>query len=100
MPIGTIMEDRRTREQHSAIGAHVRGSGPVLPDGAHLVLGGPTDAGWRMVTVWDSIEARDSFYRERLRPAFEAAGLSIDDSSLTEFEVDTLLASDLTGAAS
>jgi hypothetical protein len=98
MPIGTIIEDHRTREQASAITAHVRASGPVLPDGARLAVGGPTSDGWRMTTVWDSLEARDAFYRDRLGPAFAAAGISLDDAKRTEFEVDVLLAADLTGA--
>jgi hypothetical protein len=98
MAIGTILEDpRRSPEQSSLIAAHVRRSGPVPPDGARLVVGGPAGEGWRMTTVWDSIEDRDRFYGERLAPAYRAAGLSFDAISLTVFEVDTLVAGDLSG---
>ena len=50
------------------------------------------------ITVWDSLEDRDRFLAERLAPAYEAAGLSLDDAERTQFEVQTLVAGDLTAA--
>jgi hypothetical protein len=97
MTIGTILEDQRSGEQSQLIDAHVRASGPVPPEGARLAVGGPSDQGWRVITVWDSREARDRFYAERLTPAYRAAGLSFDDVALTQFQVDMLVAADLTG---
>jgi hypothetical protein len=101
MAIGTIIEDPqyRSAEEKELLEASVRSSGPVPPEGARLVVGGPTSDGWRVIGIWDSREARDRFYSERLTPAYEAAGLSFDDVSLTEFEVELLVAGDLVAAA-
>ena len=99
MAIGTILEDHRSSEQSQLISAHVRSSGPVPAEGAHLVVGGPAAQGWRVIAVWDSLEARDRFYTDRLAPAYQAAGLSFDDVALTQFDVDMLVAADLTTVA-
>ena len=44
------------------------------PPGARIRLAGPIDDGWRIVSLWDSREAFQSFVDSRLRPALEAAG--------------------------
>ncbi|MFL5856168.1 MAG: hypothetical protein ACJ77L_05395 [Solirubrobacteraceae bacterium] len=76
MAICNVIDDPdRTEEQHERVTAHVRGSGPVPPQGCRLVLLGRQ----RAITVWDSAEQRDRFLAERLRPAYEAAGLSLDE---------------------
>ena len=75
----------------------VRGTGPVPPEGARLVLAGPVDRGWRVITVWDSEEARDRFFAERLAPAYERAGVSLENGERTVFDVHTLVAGDLAG---
>ena len=94
MAICNIIDDPdRTQEQHERITAHVRGSGPVPPHGCRLVLLGRT----RAITVWDSPEQRDRFLAERLGPAYEAVGLSLDEVTRTQFDVETLVAGDLTG---
>jgi hypothetical protein len=99
MAICNIVEDdRQTRKQAARVAAHLRGTGPLLPDGARLVVSGPGDPGWRVVTVWDSPEARDQFVAQRLTPAYEAAGLSLADVTRTQFEVEMLIAGDLVGA--
>jgi hypothetical protein len=51
-----------------------------------------------VITLWDSEEARDRFFAERLFPAFKEAGLSYD-MKRTVFEVDTLIAGELPVAA-
>ena len=84
----------RTAEQYELISAHVRSTGPSPPHGCRLAL----LARERGITVWDSPEDRDRFFAERLAPAFQAAGLSLDDFERTQFEVDMLVAGDLTGA--
>jgi hypothetical protein len=63
------------------------------------MLAGPANPGWRVISVWDSEEARARFFAERLAPAYDEAGLSLDSVMRTQFEVDTLVAGDLTGAA-
>jgi hypothetical protein len=94
-----ILEDlKQTRKHAEQIAAHVRSTGPLLPDGARLLVSGPGDPGWRVVTVWDSLEARDQFVSQRLTPAYSAAGLSFEDATRRQFEVQMLLAGDLIGA--
>jgi hypothetical protein len=96
MAICNIIDDPdRTQEQHERITAHVRGSGPVPPRGCRLVLLGRE----RAITVWDSPEQRDRFLAERLDPAYQAVGLSLDDVTRTQFEVEMLVAGDLAGMA-
>jgi hypothetical protein len=96
MAICNIIDDPdRTEDQHELIAAHVRGSGPVPPQGCRLVLLGRK----RAITVWDSPEQRDRFLAERLGPAYEAAGLSLDEVTRTQFDVEMLVAGDLAGMA-
>ena len=94
MAICTILEDAgRTEEQYDLISAHVRSSGPVPPEGCRVgVLSRE-----RAITVWDAPEARDRFLAERLAPAYQAVGHSLEEVTRTQFEVDTLVAGDLVG---
>ena len=95
MAICNIIEGPdRTAEQQQLISEHVRSTGPVPPEGCRLVVLGE---GWG-ITIWDSPEDRDRFLAERLAPAYQAAGLSLDDAERNQFEVDMLVAGDLTGA--
>jgi hypothetical protein len=98
--ICNIIEDpRQTDKQAEQLATHLRNTGPVLPEGARLFLSGSGDPGWRVITVWDSPEARDQFVTERLAPAYEAVGLSLDGVTWKQFEVHMLTAGDLFGAA-
>jgi hypothetical protein len=87
-----------TPEKMEQIMAHVRTTGPVLPVGAQLLVAGPGEPGMRVVTIWDSNEARERFLAERLNDAYEEAGLSLDRGNVTVFEVFKLAAGDLTTA--
>ena len=99
MAICQIVENReQSEDKANEVMAHVRSTGPVPPEGARLMIAGPANPGWRVISVWDSEEARDRFFAERLAPAYEAAGLSMGSISRTVFEVHTLAAGDLTGA--
>jgi hypothetical protein len=96
MAICNIIDDpHRAGEEYERITAHVRGSGPTPPEGCRLVLLGRE----RAITVWDSPEDRDRFLAERLAPAYQAVGRSLDDITRSEFEVDMLVAGDLAGMA-
>jgi hypothetical protein len=98
MALCMIVENpHQSREQAEQVMAHVRSSGPVPPEGARLVLAGPADPGWRVISVWDSEEARDRFFAERLAPAYRDAGLPLEGIKRTQFDVHTLAAGDLTG---
>jgi hypothetical protein len=62
------------------------------------MVAGPGDPGMRVITIWDSNEARERFLSERLNEAYDQAGLSLDRANVTVFEVLKLAAGDLTGA--
>ena len=73
-------------------------------DGVWLVdlTAGPADpdpAAELARTLWDSPEQRDRFLAERLGPAYEAVGRSLDEVTPTQFEVEMLVAGDLAGMA-
>jgi hypothetical protein len=48
--------------------------GGGLPDGCQVHIAGPTDGGWRVITVWDSEEQFQQFRDEQLIPAIREAG--------------------------
>jgi hypothetical protein len=98
MAICLIVENpAQSAEQSEQVLAHVRSTGPVPPEGARLMLAGPADPGWRVISVWDSNEARERFFAERLAPAYAEAGLSLEGVERTVFDVHVLAAGDLTG---
>lgn len=100
MAICMIVENReQTAEQAERVMAHVRSTGPVPPEGARLVVAGPADPGWRVISVWDSPEARDRFVAERLTAAYQAAGVSFDCVERTQFDVQALAARQLDAVA-
>lgn len=45
-----------------------------LPEGCQLHIAGPTDEGWRVITVWDSEEQFQEFRNSKLIPAIQEAG--------------------------
>jgi hypothetical protein len=101
MAICLIVENpEQTAEQAEEVLAHVRSTGPVPPEGARLMLAGPANPGWRVISVWESHEARERFFTERLAPAYAEAGLSLDGIEREVFEVHVLAAGDLTGTPS
>ena len=87
-----------TQEQFERVNAHIRAGGALPADGQRLLIAGPAEPGWRVITVWDSEEAIQRFNDERLAPAFREAGVSVDRMKRTLYEVHTLVAGDLTGA--
>lgn len=99
MAICLIVENPdQSQEQAERVMAHVRRSGPVPPDGARVAVGGPASPGWRFISVWDSAEALERFFRERLAPAYAEAGLSLDGVRRTMFDVHTFAVGDPAGA--
>ena len=46
-----------------------------LPDGCQVHIAGPTDTGWRVITVWDSDEQFQQFRDDSLIPAMQEAGV-------------------------
>lgn len=94
MAICNIIDDpNRSNEEWERISAHVRDSGPIPAEGCRLAVLGRE----RVITVWDSPEARDRFLTDRLAPAYEAVGRSLDEVTRTQFDVEMLVAGDLAG---
>jgi hypothetical protein len=59
---------------YEEVGARVMPDGQ-LPDGCLVHIAGPTDGGWRVITVWDTEEQAQQFGNEKLLPALrEVAG--------------------------
>lgn len=85
------------QEQFEQVKAYLRDSGAFPPEGQRLMIVGPADQGWRVISVWDSEEALERFYAEGLAAACSAASVPRDRMSRTTFEVQTLVAGDLTG---
>jgi hypothetical protein len=95
-----IVENRRAgQEQFEQLKAHLSATSPFPPDGQMLLIAGPAEPGWRVITVWESEEKLEHFYTERFPAACQAAGIgSLDDMQRTIFEVKALVACDLVGA--
>jgi hypothetical protein len=55
------------------------------PAGNLARLAGPFEGGWRIISVWESQEAFDTFRRERLEPALRQAG-----RPMPQFEISPL----------
>jgi hypothetical protein len=45
-----------------------------LPEGCRDHIAGPTDGGWRVITVWDSDEQFERFRNEKLIPSIQQTG--------------------------
>lgn len=67
-----------TAEQDKAIMEALNLEGDP-PAGARARLAGPTETGWRIVSLWDSRESFDAFRRDRLTPALERAGRPVPE---------------------
>jgi len=60
------------------------------PAGALARFAGPTEGGYRIVSLWESEEAWNTFQAERLDPYFEKAGRPMPPVEV--WQVDTLMA--------
>ena len=65
-----------TAEQDDAIVQQMNLAGNPVP-GSLVRLAGPFEGGWRIISVWESQEAFDTFRRERLEPALRQAGRQV-----------------------
>jgi hypothetical protein len=86
-----------THEAFERVNSHMRASGPFPPEGQLLIIAGPADPGWRVITLWDSEDACERFDSERLKPALREADVRVDRMTRKFYEVHTLIAGDLTG---
>ena len=77
MAVGVVLDILGgTEEQYDTVMRDLGIEGAeALPEGLVVHVAGPTDVGWRMIDVWESREAFDTFLAEGLLFALEAAGL-------------------------
>jgi hypothetical protein len=98
MPYCAIIENPDAgQEQFERVNAYLRDTGVFPPEGQRLLIAGPVNGGWRVISVWDTEEALERFYAEGLPAALKAADARYDRMTRTTFEVQTLVAGDLTG---
>jgi heme-degrading monooxygenase HmoA len=64
-----------TQEQYDTVLEQLNLGGRMAPGGIFHAAG-PTEEGWRVVDVWESQEAFDTFLHERLYQAMQNAGMS------------------------
>ena len=62
--------------------------GSEKPDGVHVHIAGQSDGGIRVIEVWDSTEAIDSYMQSGLGEALQQA--NIPEPKITDFEVHNL----------
>jgi hypothetical protein len=75
MAIGMVMNfPGVTQEQYDAVLEQLNLGGRMPPGGISHAAG-PIEGGWRVVDVWESQEAFDIFFRERLQQAMQNAGM-------------------------
>jgi hypothetical protein len=48
-----------------------------LPAGMLYHVGGPTEGGWRVAEVWESQDAADRFFKDRLGQALKNANINV-----------------------
>jgi hypothetical protein len=77
----------------------VKESGEFPPAGAIFQVAGPHEGGWRVISVWESREAQERFRDERLIPIWQEVGVSREDLTWSDFEAQSVIAGDLSGAA-
>jgi hypothetical protein len=63
-----------TQAQYEQVLHEVTADGP--PQGVRSHVAGPTESGWCVIEVWDSQEAFDRFFADKLRQALQRANLN------------------------
>ena len=63
-----------TQAQYEQVRDEVTSDGP--PQGVRSHVAGPTESGWCVVEVWDSREAFDRFFSDKLQRALQRANLN------------------------
>ena len=70
--IGRVAGGNAQLDQQTMQGIGVSPQNP--PAGVLLRIAGPVEGGYRVITVWESAEAWETFRRDRLEPYFKQAG--------------------------
>src|SRR5688500_19930785 len=80
MAIGVMFEGSVTQAQYDQVRQEVTPDNR-LPPGMLYHVGGPTESGWWVVEVWESQEAMDRFFQEKLGAALQKANITIQPRS-------------------
>jgi hypothetical protein len=75
MAIGLLLEFSGAGQEHYDAVMEELNLGGRMPTGGIFHAAGPTEGGWRVVDVWESQEAFDAFFHEKLGQALQNAGL-------------------------
>lgn len=76
MAIGAIFDGQFTQAQYDQVRNEVApGNSP--PAGMLYHAGGPTENGWCVIEVWESKEAAQRFFDERLGQALQKAKITV-----------------------
>ena len=88
MAIGQILQFSGAGiEKYDAVQSELGWVGDTgAPEGLHAHAAGATDDGFCVIDVWDSEAAWDTFFADRLMPAFQKVG-DIPQPQVTRFEV-------------
>ena len=65
-----------TKEQYEQVIHEIGVTGSQLAPGQLVHIAGPVEGGWQVVNVWESQEAGEKFFKEKVTPAAQKAGLS------------------------
>ncbi len=77
MAIGAIFEgDGVSKAQYDQVREQVA-PGNKAPPGMLYHAGGPTENGWCVIEVWESQEALDQFFQQKLGKALQEAKINI-----------------------
>ena len=89
MAIGVIFESQDlTREQYDRVRDEVA-PGNAPPPGLLYHAAGASEHGWRVIEVWESQEAAQRFFDEKVGPALQQVGVSGGQD--TFFEVHNIM---------
>jgi quinol monooxygenase YgiN len=76
MAIGVIFDGQFTQAQYEQVLNEVCPDGAMSP-GMQYHAAGATENGWCVFEVWESREAADRFFNERLGRAIQKANISV-----------------------
>jgi len=90
MAIGQVLQFSGAGiDKYDAVQAELGWKGDEgAPDGLIAHAAGATDDGFCVIDLWDSATAWDTFFADRLMPAFQKVG-DVPQPQITRFEVHT-----------
>jgi hypothetical protein len=88
MAVGLVIDlDGMTAERYDRLNAEINFPAEP-PDGLISHIAGPTDGGFRVLDLWESVEDFDRFVEEQLGPAMgSVSGGAVEASSPQEFPI-------------